>query len=101
MSKTATVINLEFDTADEVTAFTNYINEAHEDMSRDIEQYIAVRTGDTSAIAIRVHKDVDSHDRYDEVVQDKRRKSPVQPKDAIRFRGDVTYMFNHTEYLNV
>ena len=44
MSKTATVINLEFDTADEVTAFTNYINEAHEDMSRDIEQYIAVRT---------------------------------------------------------
>ena len=68
MSKTATVINLKFDTADEVTVLPNYINEANEDMSRDIEQYIAVGTGDTSVIAIRVHRDVDSHDRYDEVV---------------------------------
>ena len=101
MSKVATVISMEFETPDQVTAFTHYVTEAHEDLSRDLEQLTAVRTGETSVFVIRVHKDQDSHDRYDEVVQDKRRMSPVQPKDAIRFRGDVTYMFNHTKYLNV
>ena len=42
MSKVATVISMEFETPDQVTAFTHYVTEAHEDLNRDLEQLTAV-----------------------------------------------------------
>ena len=56
---------MEFETPEQVTAFTHYVTEAHEDLSRDLEQLTAVRTGETSVFVIRVHKDQESYERYD------------------------------------
>ena len=101
MSKVATVISMEFETPDQVTAFTHYVTEAHEDLSRDLEQLTAVRTGETSVFVIRVHKDQESYDRYDMAMREKRDQNPHKPRDVLKLEGFVSYMFQHTKYLNV
>ena len=101
MSKVASVINMEFETPHEVTTFTHFITETHEELSRDLEQFIAVRTGDISAIPIRVHKAQERFYRYSQGVKGRRDKSGANPKDFLKLEGPVTYMFHHTKYLNV
>ena len=101
MSKVASVISMEFQTPEQVTAFTYNVTEAHESLSRDLEQLTAVRTGETSVFVIRVHKDQESYERYDMAMREKRDQNPHRPRDVLKLEGDVSYMFHHTKYLNV
>ena len=101
MSKVASVISMEFETPEQVTAFTHYVTEAHEDLSRELKQLTAVRTGETSVFVIRVHKDQESYERYDMAMRKKRDQNPHRPRDVLKLEGDVSYMFHHTKYLNV
>ena len=101
MSKVASVISMEFETPEQVTAFTHYVTEAHEDLSRDLEQLTAVRTGETSVFVIRVHQDQESYERYDMAMREKRDQNPHRPRDVLKLEGDVSYMFRHTKYLYV
>ena len=95
MSKVASVMNMEFETPDEVATFIHFMTETHEELSRDLEQLIAVRTGDTSLIAIRVHNDQESFDRYSQGVKGSRDKSGANPKDFLKLEGPVTVSYTH------
>ena len=83
MSKFASVISMEFETPEQVTAFTHYVTEAHEDFSKDLEQLTAVRTGETSVFVIRVHKDQESYEHEDMAMREKREQNPHRPRDVL------------------
>ena len=83
MSKVASVISMEFETPEQDTAFTYNVTGAHEDLSRDLEQLTAVRTGETSVFVIRVHKDQESYERYDMAMREKRDQNPHRPRDVL------------------
>lgn len=83
MSKVSSAISMKFYTPGQVTAFTHYVTEAHEDLSRDLEQLTAVRTGETSVFVIRVHKDQESYELYDMAMSEKRDQNPHRPRDVL------------------
>ena len=86
MSKVASVISTEFENPEQVTAFTHYVTEAHEDLSRDLEQLTDVRTGETSVFVIRVHKDQESYERYDMAMREKRDQNPHSPETFLNWK---------------
>ena len=101
MSKVASVISVEFETPEEVSASIKHFMEQHENLSRDLEHLTAVRTSDTSMMVIQVHPSQESYERYDAAIENTRLSDSHRPKEVIKLEGTVPYMVHHTRYTDL